>query len=85
MRLTEPLARSIAELAHDERFQLLWGYFRKMNEGIQEEINEVITPTEERELLVRLRAWIEREILDLPKRANTELDNADTPQGPAVR
>ena len=72
-------AKHIVELSMDARFPDVWKYFERMMEELQEEINEVSTPTEKRELLVGIRAWIDREVIQLPQRAHRTLDKTGTP------
>jgi hypothetical protein len=67
--MSEQVAGDVMWLSTQDRFQSLLGHFEKIRDELQIQINDPLTPYDEREMAVHLRQQIEKEVIDVTKTA----------------
>lgn len=75
MTLPIELAEDVIQLALDDRFKRLMKHWLAMEKDLTEEILQPLTPAEERELLVNVRARYRRDVTNIVNQAHEILSN----------
>jgi predicted transcriptional regulator len=75
--LPEAVVRDVLNLSSREDFQDLWKYLRGLVDNMESEILNPMTDVTTREIMVRVRDAVCREVVELPERALKQFE-ADT-------
>jgi tyrosyl-tRNA synthetase len=76
-RMSEEVAENVLWLSTQDKFQSLMEHFEKIRDELQIQINDPLTPKDEREIAVFVRQQLEKEVINVIKTAQHILSHKE--------
>jgi len=76
-RMSETVAENVLWLSTQDKFQSLLDHFKKIRDELQIQINDPLTPIDEREIAVFVRQQLEKEVINVIETAQSVLSHKE--------
>ena len=76
-RMSEETAQAVMYLGTHSRFHVLMDHFKGIEDELQIQINDPLTPKDEREVMVHLKQQLRNEVIDVTSMAIAVLKKKD--------